>query len=332
MEKTREFNVHALYPGISSFNAMTIQEYYDNEIFPLRSDVTYNKHLYALSKLCEVINEPFVPMFDQWDSNIADTYLSAIECNYDMSTTLVKILKALVYKSGGTASLADIKAVNYSHIYRIPFFTFGEMDSMIRRAYAASHESIRWDTPNDWSTTIVICYLLWLGFTRREIADLGRDAYNISANFISYGNRSHAKNIFIDEPAISDYLIRYTEAAGYYEYNSYHGEKYISYIEGDTFLKTVVRDKNFTYERVEQYARKFREYFGFKADDALNAGRMNKLFYLDMMRGIDISAQNAVLISEFLGISLPRSVTRNGELGALIATYPSYKQQRMMLR
>lgn len=332
MKTKRELNVALLYPRMPRNNARIIQEYYNKQIAPLQSDATYAKHMYSLTKFCEVINDHNVLLFDEWDYDVADIYLSMIDCNYDIFTTIIKIVKEIVYSSGCKQSLEEIRAVNYTNIYRIPFCTFVEMDTMIRRAYSASHEHIDWSTVNDWSTMIVICYLMWLGFTRQEIASLRKEDYDLRSNVIVFEDKNRIKRILVDEPDIEVYLKRYVGASGYYGYNEYHKEKFVHYLVGDTLLKTIIRSNNFTFQHVEQYARKFRTYFGFKADDVLNAGRMNRLYYLDIMKGMDITVQNAKAIAEDLGIEIPNSVTRNGELGALIATYPSYKQKRMATR
>ena len=328
MEKTREFDAGTLYPEMSRANTQIIQQFYNKEILPLNSDATYTKYMQALAKLCEAISDPRVPPFDLWDFETTDRYLSTADCKYEIATVLVKLTKEIIHSTGNTVALSQIKSGKYAGIYRIPFLTFTEMDTMIRRAYDQTHEHIDWSIMNEWSTTIVMCYLMWLGFTRQEMSKLRKEDYDLRTNVVIFEDKGRIKRVPVDEPGIETYLKKYINALGYYIYNDYHKEKFITYTEGHTLLKTVIRQEDFSLKYADQYARKFVEYFGFKADNVLDAGRLNRMYYLDVMKGVDIKTQNASIIAEALGIEAPKSITRNGELGSLILQYPSYKQQR----
>lgn len=329
MKKERGFNVSVSYPLINKNDAHFIQSYYDDVISKIESDGTYLNYLYALYDFCSVINQAGVIPFSQWNYNIADVYISQIKCRYPRAVLIIKIAKNIVYAAGCRESLAGLKASNYGNKYSVPFYTFDEMHTMMLRAYDATHEKIEWDVLNDWSTTIIICYLLWLGFSQKEISLLKKEDYNYKFNIIAFENDKITKRRIIDEPEITEYLQRYIGGYKYYLYNDYHGKRPYDYIYSDSLIKAVIKKSVAATDVVDTCCKKFSTYFGFTADDVLLSGRMNRLYYYDIVKHVVISNQNYEAVAECLDLVKPAKLTRNGELGNIISLYPSYKKQRI---
>ena len=335
MKVTRDFNVSVSYPLIRKDNAQDIQTYYENNLCPIKSDGTYLNYFYALKDFCEEINQPGVPPFSLWKSSTADAYISQINCNYQKAVYVVKVVKNLLYSAGSTESFEALKAAHYGNKYRISFYTFGEMDTMIRRAYDATHQVIEWDTLNDWSTSVVICYLLWLGFSKAEISMLQKSDYDERTGTIvleTCGKNQHSeivKRRAIDEPGIEDYLHRYIRGNQYYLYDDYHGRRPYDYIYSTSLIKSVIRESAAVKDIVDNCCKRYSAFFGFTSDDVLTAGRMNRLYYYDVVKSVEINEGNIERIADCLGLEKPTKVFRNGELGNLIALYPSYKSERI---
>lgn len=329
MKKEREFNVSVSYPLINHEDACIIQSYYQNTIAKIESEGTYSNNIYALQAFCEEINQEGVPPFREWNYSTADAYISQIKCGYARAALIVKIAKALLYTAGCKESLVGLKGSHYGKKYHVGFYTFDEMQLMMKRVYDSTHEKIEWDTLNDWSTYVVICYLLWLGFSQKEIAMLKKTDYNQKFNVVALEYSDFIKRRTVDEPEIGEYLKRYIEGNKYYLYNEYHGKRPYDYAYSDFLIKSVKREGITTADVVSACCRKFSQHFGFVSDDVLLAGRMNRLYYYNIVKNVEISNRNFAAVAECLNIEKPAKVVRNGELGALISIYPSYKEQRI---
>lgn len=335
MKIERDFNVSVSYPSISKTNVKIIQEYHDNVLCKIESDGTYLGYLYALKELCNEINQPMVPDLTEWDYNTADAYISQVKCTYQRMVLVVKVTKNLMYFAGYNNSLAKLKASNYGLKYRVPFFTFNEMDEMIRRAYDSTHPKIAWDELNDWSTSIVICYLLWLGFSKSEIAMLKNSDYDERSGTIvleyskSDDGIKRIKRRTIDEPNIESYLKRYINGNKFFQYNDYHGKRSYDYRSGESLIKIIIRDNVRVKDVVDYCSKKYSTFWGFTSDDVLLAGRMNRLYYYNIVKGMPVDKNNAKIIADCLDLDLPAKVFKNGELGNLILLYPSYKSERL---
>lgn len=327
MKKEREFDVSVSYPLINQEDAHVIQSYYQNTVSKIESDGTYSNHIYALQAFCAEINQEGVPPFKQWNYSTADAYLSQIKCGYAKAALIVKIAKAILYAAGCKESLIGLKGSHYGNKYHDKFYTFDEMQTMIKRAYDSTHKEICWDTLNDWSTSIVICYLLWLGFSQKEIAILKKTDYNPKFNVVALESGDSIKRRTVDEPEIGEYLQKYIQGHKFYLYNEYHGKRPYDYAYSDFLIKSVKREGITTADVVNACCRKFSQHFGFVSDDVLLAGRMNRLYYYNIVKGIEISNQNVAIVAEYLDLEKPAKVVRNGELGNLISMYPSYKEQ-----
>lgn len=329
MKKEREFDVSVSYPLINQEDAHVIQSYYQNTVSKIESDGTYSNHIYALQAFCTEINQEGVPPFSQWNYNTADAYLSQIKCGYAKAALIVKIVKELLYAAGCKESLARLRGSYYGNRYNVGFYSFDEMQMMIKRSYNSTHKIIEWDTLNDWSTSIVICYLLWFGFSQKEIAMLKKTDYNQKFNAVALENNDVIKRRIVDEPEVGEYLKRYIEGTEYYLYNEYHGKRSYNYTYSDSLIKSVKQEGVIILDVVNTCCKKFSQYFGFVSDDVLLAGRMNRLYYYNIVKGVEISNQNFAVVAEYLDLEKPAKVFRNGELGNLISMYPSYKEQRL---
>lgn len=315
MNTKRTIDISVEFPDISGNNREILQNYYNDCIVPVSVDSTYHTYLVIFKKILSNIgvvnNKPIV----DWNDDDCISILQACNARKTAITQLRALLHRIIKYAGGATSKAgyDIRK-EYSSL----IITFSDLNNRIQSNFFDKNTDIDWDEPNTWSTYIVIAYLLWLGFTKSEIAKLKTRDFNLSTNTIMYYRNEKPSVCVINESAIAEYLANYVNAKTCTTHIG--GRKTeCNYPDSDNLIKV----ENSSYENIENYARKFPKYFGLYADEILTAGRMARLFYLEKIKNISIEQSNLGIIRSYINFSLGKRT-----LESLISDYQSYRDKR----
>ena len=335
METTRELNVAERFELISTENAKVIQNFYDKDVVKTTSDRTYDLKYSSIITLCNLVNHSDILPIRKWDVETAKQLLRGEYHNYERFGWLLRITRAIMLEAGCPISEVDLKRglkiTEFTAVYTSSIVTFEDMNDLMVRSFEKTHKEYNWWEMNDWSTSIVLCYLLWLGFTKKEIVDINsRDYYPDSGTFCvpSFDHRPKVRQTS-EYPEMQRYVTAYYKSYGYIFRNDYHNERFMRYAVTDSFLKTVFARQGINLEVVENYGRKIAKYFGFKPDEILMAGRLDKLFIEETMNDVQIIPENYEKIIEILGMKKPKeSGIRSTEVANIIEVFPTYKEQR----
>lgn len=329
MERVESFDFRSHYKDISESNIKIIQDYYNNKIQTVKSDSSIRRTYLALQTLCSMINEDTAPDFLLWNDNDVYYYMRESGNKSDNLRVLLNVIKDLLEISGNEIDISHIKNLTFCREYSSSIYTFKDLNTSLQETYNKLNPKIEWKCVNSWSTTIAICYLFWLGFIRKDIASLKISDYDIRTATIVLNKGNNTKRRQIAEQQISDYLERYIKAKDYYVYSDIHNIRTIPFLDTDSFIKTTYSRKSSILTIVDNHRRKIREYFGYTVDEIVDAGRMNRLYYLDKFQGLIIDKSNAEIIAKELDVPMAKRLDgTHSELGYLINLYPSYKFKR----
>lgn len=323
------YDLRNRYKNISENNIIILQSYLDNQIKAIQSDSSVQRTCTAFQVLCSMLDEDVASDFIQWNVKDVDYYMRASGYKSDRLRTLLNIIKDLLKISGNKTNLDQIKNQSYSKEYSSSIYTFKDLNTSLQDKYQNINPNIDWKCVNSWSTTIVICYLFWLGFVRKDIAELKASDYDIKTATIVLNKGNKVKRRQIADSPISEYLERYITAKDYYVYSDVHNTRTIPFLNTESLIKTTSSQKSSVLTIVDNHRKKIHEFFGYTVDEIVDAGRMNRLYYLDKFEGLAIDKSNAETIARELDVALAKRIDGNhSELGYLINLYPSYKKNR----
>lgn len=315
MNTERTMDISIEFPEILGNNREVLQNYYDDCIASVSVDSTYHTYLVLFKRILLNIGAVNNKPISEWSDDDCVSILQACNARKTATVQLRALLHRIIKYAGGTISKAGY---NVRKEYSSSIITFSDLNNRIQSNFYNQNLDISWDEPNTWSTYVVIAYLLWLGFTKAEIAELKADDFNPITSTITYHRNGKTSICVINESIITEYFDDYVNAETYVTRTG--GRKTdCNYPDTDNFIKIV----NSSYENIENYARKFPRYFGLYADEILTAGRMTKLFYLEKIKNISIEQSNLSMIVSCMDFSLGKRT-----LESLISDYQSYRNKR----
>lgn len=316
MTTERTMSISVEFPDISGNNREILQNYYNDCIVPISVDSTYHTYLVLFKKILLNIGVVNNKPITEWNDDDCVNILQACNARKTATTQLRTLLRRIIKYAGGTISKMryDVRKEYSSSI-----ITFLDLNNRMQSTFYDKNPDISWDETNTWSTYIVIVYLLWLGFTKAEIAELKSGDFNPVTSTILYRRNEKLGVCVINESTITEYLDDYVNAKTYVTHKGGRKTDY-NYPSTDNLIKV----ENSSYENIENYARKFPKYFGLYADEILTAGRMTRLFYLEKIKNISIEQSNLSTIADHMGFSLGKHT-----LESLVSEYQSYRDKRL---
>lgn len=338
MRTIRELDVAKKFNLISTGNARAIQRYYDRDVAKTVSDRTYELKYSSIITLCNLINHSNILPIEKWDIETAKQILQSEYHNYERFGWLLRVVRAIMVEAGNPIPAADLKhglkISDFVATYTSNIITFEDMNDLMVRAFKKTHTEYDWWEMNDWSTSIILCYLLWLGFTKKEIVNISNDDYYPDFGTFCVPSYNHKSKIrqTSEYPEMQKYILSYYKSYGYTFKNDYHKERFIRYAATDSFLKVVFAKQGINLDVVENYGRKIAKYFGFKPDEILMAGRLDRLYTEETMNETRIVPENYEKIIEILGMKKPKeSGVRSSEVANIIDVFPAYKERRIRI-
>ena len=337
MSKSRELVVSEQYPLINETDANTIPNYYDDLSAAIQSNATFQAYDNAIKILCDLLNDTDVEPLYTWDIEVAKQYVRRTNHTYSVVVYLLKVIRELMHLAGccidESVLDAQLQAKSLLSEYSSHLFTLQDLDDIMHTNFEQTHADYSWYEMNDWSTMIIICYLLWLGYTKKEITDMKKTDYHRETEAFVIDSTTEKKIRHLDNYSfMTTYFNKYTDSIGYYFYNEFHKDRFIRYQDSDSFIKTVYSSKATTLPVVENYCRKIGRNFGITPDEILTAGRLSRMYVWDIINQEPIKMKNANKLSELLGIKPVKRATKACEIGTLISIYPSYKSTREKLQ
>lgn len=336
MIEKQEINFRELYPTIPDEKIIPIQKYYNTKLKETSSDSAFKRYRLILNAICvECQDFGYIP-FRQWDAEMAKSLARSLGEKYS-STLLViaiSIIKDILITSGCSNDLSSVTPENIMSEFNSPLLSFTIFNNTLKRVFQEERPQYTWKNINSWTTGIVIAYLFWLGYTRDEIVHLKKSDFDERTGIFIYQGQGYTKKRSVadrTDEATEAYITNYFNCKSYEVYSDYGGWRNIPFINSDTFVKFTSSDETKMKENVDNYLRKMRGNFGFGSPEILTAGRMDRLYYLDKIKNIPITAKNAAVIADDLNVKLTQRIRFGTEIGDLIFTYNSYKEKREAL-
>lgn len=325
----RYFDVSSKYPLISNDNTKAIQAFCSKAAIKPMSEESYNKIIQNINYICGKVNSTDVTPFEQWSLDTIQEYFGDMSYSYNKISRILKIIKEILHIAGCRSDFSKLSASSFLENYRSGLYSFEILNNIMKREFYKSRPHLSWDVMNDVSTTVVICYLEWIGFSREEISQLKLQDYNTKAGVIIYNSNSVEKRKIIPEEEIEQYLLEYVSSHSYLQYNSKYGKKICRYGKGNTLVKSAYDSTKITKSVIDNYLLKVPTIFGISANDIWMSGRLNEMYALDKTKNVRIALDNIEDISYRLGLNIPKfNNNLDSTVGRLIMMYDSYRKGR----
>lgn len=335
MSASKELIIKEEYPYIPDENSIIIQSYFNKLASAPMSDTTFTSRKNALKIICELINEGETRPFKEWDENIVRHYLRMLNHSLVYLRVILSVLVDILKDGGCKSDLSKIKADDFIAEYKSDLLTLEDLEDRMDEKFKKTHPQYLWDSMNDWSSTIVLCYLLWLGLTKQDVVSLKQSDYHNSTEAFIVSSSHNSRVIQLPPYSnISKYIKMYAEASGYNIYNDFHKDRFIHYAQSDSFLKYVYAFGGISLEIVENYGRNINTYFGFQPDEILLAGRLNTIYNINAVSdgSIPVNLKNGKVIAQVLGMDKVGRISKESSIGTIILKYPEYKRRRDIRR
>lgn len=293
----------------------------------------------AYQKLIEFLDRKDieVPAIRQWDKNIFRDFVRSM----DLSSVYTTVSYGIIRDVQGMEGMSDDEKLTIPYeercqIYsesRNYYFSFEQMNDYMVDCLRERYEGVlvinnTYDTMLFESTSMAIYYLLWMGFTGKDIGNLADTGYSKEYKVISYDGKIWSLE---DYPVIGQFFDKYTRANSYkaWQWDPLADAEIVKDIkyEKGKFLIKGCRESQSVF--MNSFLRTGEKYFpGLKPSDMiLWSGRMDRLYKANLL-GLKIERGNAGLISKIMCTPQTNTARDGTFVGEAVLRFPSYKRRR----